>query len=353
MNDTMKPLTILSTAAGAMFMHGFFRCLKENGERPIKIIGADMQKDPIVDPLIDKYIVVPPINSPEYVDTLLSICKNENVDVFFPHISMELDLILRRIEDFDKLGVKVAITRTEGLHLANNKYTMYEKMRQHGIDTPAYYKISNISDLHNAVKALGFPEKNVCIKVADSSGSRGVRIIKPNLSKSGLFLHEKPSSMITNLQEMVSILSEMESFPDIIAMEYLPGCEFTVDMLADKGLIKYIGGRRNTVSQTSIAMESIIEYNEAAFDISRKVVEIFGLDGNIGIDFMMDENDNPVITDINPRVTATIVMFKDAGINFPYMRVKQLLGEELPQLTLQNGVRMKRRYEEFYKFPVI
>ena len=38
----MKDITVLTTACAAMFMPGFFRCLKENGERRIKIIGVDM-----------------------------------------------------------------------------------------------------------------------------------------------------------------------------------------------------------------------------------------------------------------------------------------------------------------------
>ena len=35
-----------------MFMPGFFRCLKENGERRIKIIGVDMAADPMMGQLL-------------------------------------------------------------------------------------------------------------------------------------------------------------------------------------------------------------------------------------------------------------------------------------------------------------
>ena len=38
----MKDITVLSSACGAFFMPGFFKCLKENKERNITIIGADL-----------------------------------------------------------------------------------------------------------------------------------------------------------------------------------------------------------------------------------------------------------------------------------------------------------------------
>lgn len=68
------------------------------------------------------------------------------------------------------------------------------------------------------------------------------------------------------------------------------------------------------------------------------------LDGNIGFDFMLDENDTPWLTDFNPRVTATIILYAGAGMNFPYLRVKQLLGEELPEVELKYGTQLVRKY---------
>ena len=39
----MKDITVLTTACAAMFMPGFFRCLKENGERRISVIGKEKE----------------------------------------------------------------------------------------------------------------------------------------------------------------------------------------------------------------------------------------------------------------------------------------------------------------------
>ena len=60
--------------------------------------------------------------------------------------------------------------------------------------------------------------------------------------------------------------------------------------------------------------------------------------------FMLDENDTPWLTDLNPRVTATIILYAGAGMNFPYLRIKQLLGEELPKIELKYGTKLVRKY---------
>lgn len=209
-NSILRPLTILSSACGAMFMHGFFRCLKENGERDIRIIGVDMAKEPVSDPIIDSYYNVPSISAPNYVNTLLDICRKESVDIFFPQISMELELVRKRIEDFKSLGVKVAVTDNDYLKIANNKVDVYEMMKSAGINTPEFFKISSIEDFRHFAGELGFPDKPICVKVAESSGSRGVRIVMPKLSKADLFLHAKPSSLQVSMEEMESILTSLD-----------------------------------------------------------------------------------------------------------------------------------------------
>jgi carbamoyl-phosphate synthase large subunit len=345
-----QPLNILTTACGAMFMHGFFKCLKENGERKIYIIGVDLSDDQLIDPLIDKFYTVPPYSDSKYIETLLSICRREKINVLFPHISMELPIVLSRIDDFKKSGVKVAISENKSLEVANNKYRLYEFLRSNNLDVPDYFLVNSVNSLKSNVLKLGYPDKPVCLKVAESSGSRGVRIIKSNISQANLFLNSKPTTLYTTLENMIDIFNDLNPIPEIIAMPYLPGPEYTVDLLADHGSVIAIAGRRNTVSQTSIAMESITEEKLDAYKLCRNIVSLLDLDGNIGFDFMLDEKDKPVLTDLNPRITATIILYKEAGINFPYLRVKQLMEEELPTCQIEYGVRMKRRYEEiFYK----
>lgn len=67
-------------------------------------------------------------------------------------------------------------------------------------------------------------------------------------------------------------------------MEAMPGCEYTVDLLADKGKVLCFAGRRNTVSSMSIAQESIVEEQPGAFRLCEQIVSLLELDGNLGFD---------------------------------------------------------------------
>lgn len=340
----MKDITVLSSACGAFFMPGFFRCLKENHERNIRIVGCDMSGDPVMKLFVDAYYQVPAYTTPNYVDVLLDICQKEKVDVFFPHISMELPYILERMDDFEKMGIKVAISEKETLSTANSKYKLYEYMQKVGLTVPRYFLIDKAETLRERIEELGYPKKPVCVKMTENSGSRGVRIVRADVDKAHLFMHEKPSSLNVTLDEMCEIIEHCIPMPEIIAMEYLPGVEYTIDLLADHGKVLYIAGRRNTTSNMSIAQSSVVEKKESAYKLCEDIVRELNLDGNIGFDFMMDEEDNPWLTDLNPRVTATIILYAAAGMNFPYLRVKQLLGEELPEVDLKYGTKLIRKY---------
>lgn len=340
----MKDLVILSSACGAFFMPGFFKCLKANKERNITIVGCDISDVEDSYLLVDKFYKVPRYTDLSYIDTILDICKKENVDIFFPHISMELPYVLERKYDFDKFGVKVAISDKDTLTIANNKYYLYEFMRKCGLEIPHYFLIDSSQTLRKRINELGFPGKSVCIKMAGNSGSRGVRIIRPILSKSESFMHDKPSSINISLDEMCDIIDECNPIPTIMAMEYFPGIEYTVDLLADHGKTLYIAGRRNISSYMSIAQSSVVDKIDSAYKLCEEIVEKLNLDGNIGFDFMLDENGKPWLTDLNPRITATIILYLGAGLNLPYLRIKQLLGENLPKVEVKLGTKLIRKY---------
>lgn len=343
----MKPINVLSSACGAFFMPGFFKCLKANGERDIRIVGVDMSDDKTaMELLVDKYYQVPAYTSHDYVDIVIDICKRDNIDIFFPHISMELPFIAARIEEFNKIGVKVAMSDLRTLDIANSKFKLYEFMKARGLTVPGYFFVDSSETLRRHINELGYPAKPVVVKMTENSGSRGVRIVRADLSKSELFMHQKPSSMFVTLDEMCSVIDECSPVPEMMAMEYLPGVEYTVDLLAEKGKTLYIAGRRNTTSNLSIAQTSVVEEKDDAYDICRKITEALELDGNIGFDFMLDENDTPWLTDLNPRITATIILYAGAGLNLPYLRVKQLIGEPLPRIDIKYGTKLIRKYKD-------
>ena len=344
----MKDLTILVTACGAQFMPGLADCLKDNGERKVRIVGVDMAFDPTVLQMVDAFYQVPSASAPDYVDRLLDICKKENVDVVLPFMSAELLPLIDRKNDFEKVGIKVSVSDRASVEITTNKYRFYEFLKEHNLPVPRFAPVKKADDLLPACEACGYPSNAVCVKATELSGSRGIRIVKPDVSRFDLLFHEKPNSFFTTMEDLQATLRERDEMPEMMAMEYLPGMEGSVDLIAENGKILYMGYRESTVNLHSIPQAGVLKDNPDAYAIAEKVVKALNFTGSADLDFKNDANDKPVLMEINPRIAATMRIFKEGGMNLPYLRIKHLLGETLPKVDIHYGVKMKRRYLEMF-----
>ena len=340
----MNDVTVLVTACGNVYMPGTAKSLKENGERNIRLIGADMNKDDTILQMFDMYYQVPRADDEHYLDAILDICKKEKVDVVIPIMSAELEVLSKNRERFDEIGTKLSISDYDRLVIANNKLKLFEFMKENDIPSPRFCKVNCLEDVDKAIEEIGYP---VVFKVTEGSGSRGTRIIDPGTSRYDILFHEKPNSYYITLEEFKEILSEGE-VPEMLAMEYLPGTEYTVDMLVKDGEVKYSLCRKGLNVQTSIILDGEVVDKPEIIALCNSVAEKLKLNGNIGFDVKEREDGTPVIMECNPRATAGVSEFTASGVNLLYLCVKQWLNEELPDLKPEYGVIMKRRYMEMY-----
>lgn len=344
-----RDITVLMSASSSPSMPGMIKCFKNVKERNIRVVGVDMSDDPSAKFMVDAFYQVPAATAPNYADIMLDICKKEKVDVYFPNVSAEVSAVVARKDEFEALGVKLSVSNMESVAISNNKLKTYEALEKAGIPVPRYYGVHTVEDFVEGMKYMGYPEKPVCIKIVDGSGSRGVRIIDSTKSRYDIFVKEKPNSFYISYDDMLSMLqSAPEPLHEMMLVECMHGPEFTVDLLAEKGKVLYIVGRNNVDSLMSIAQASVLQYDELAYKVSEQVIDLLKMDGNVGFDFMRNDKEEAVLMDINPRITATISIMAAGGVNLPYLRVKQLLGEELPACEPQFGTRIRRRYGEMF-----
>lgn len=344
----LKPITILMTGAGAPGAPGIIKCLRKNGEREITLIGVDMNENSNGRRLVDKFYTVPAARDDGYIPAIVDICRKENVDIILPLVTRELIKYGQNVKMFREMGIVISISDLSSLEVINNKANLLKKMRELGMETPDFIVCSTAAEVREAIFKLGYPDKAVCVKGAEGNGSRGVRLIDPNKSRYDLFFNEKPNSLYIGFNELMETLEEKDSIPQMLVMDCLPGEEYGVDALCDHGKVLAMAGRYNYAVNSSIPQGCIIENREEPFAIATKIIESMGIDGNCNFDFMYDADGNPRLIEINPRLSATIVSYAPAGVNFPYLRMKQLLGEDLGNLKVREGIRMQRRYNEIF-----
>ena len=344
----MKDITVLISACGAQFMPGMADCLKDNGERNIRIIGVDADADATVLHMVDAFYRVPEVDDSSYVDRLIEICKAEKVEIVLPFMSDELLLLIDRKDEFEAIGTKLSVSDRRSVEITTNKYKFYQFLKEKDLPVPRFALVKRADELMSACEACGYPQNAVCVKATELSGSRGIRIIKPDVSRFDILFHEKPNSFFTTMEDLQSTLNEREEMPEMMAMEYLPGMEGSVDLIAEEGKILYMAYRESTVNLHSIPQAGELKDNPEAYAIAEKVIKVLGLSGSADLDFKNDAEGHPVLMEINPRIAATMKIFKEGGLNLPYLRIKQLLGEDLKEVKIKYGIKMKRRYLEMF-----
>lgn len=347
----LKPVTVLLTGCGAPGAPSIIECLRKNGEREIRIVSVDMNENAASRRSVDAFYTVPQAEDPGFIDRVLEICQKEGVRVVVPIVTRELEVFSGAKSRFEEIGVKVAVAEPGPLHIANNKGLLLTAMKEAGLPTPEFRIASTADQVLDAIGALGYPDKPVVVKPTFGNGSRGTRILDSRISRYDLFFKEKPNGVYISLSELTEILRERDAIPEMMVMEYLPGTDYTVDLIADHGTVLTSMCRKGTLVVSSIFMGSVIEQHQQSLSLAHSVTRLLELDGSVGFDMKCDKDGRSLVMEINPRLTAGVVACAVSGVNFPYLAVKRLLGEPLPACTVQEGTIMRRRNAEAFFNP--
>jgi carbamoyl-phosphate synthase large subunit len=132
--------------------------------------------------------------------------------------------------------------------------------------------------------------------------------------------------------------------------EYLPGEEYSVDCLANRGdavlIIPRI--RRRIINGISVEGEFVKEENIIHY--CSQIIKELHLHGNIGLQVKKAVDGRFLILEINPRVQGATSAALGAGINLPVLALKQELGVSIsPEETqVKWGTRFTRYWNEVF-----
>lgn len=348
----MKSLTVFIAGAGAPGTRGVMKCYragaKEEG-RKLKIVTCDMNPDSYGFHLADSSYLVPPGNDPNFVNKILEICRKEKPDLLVSGIDPELLPLAKARPEFEKLGVKVVLSDPKGIEISQDKAKTYEFFRGSRF-VPRHVIARSSREFRKAVGSLDYPNSPVCFKPAFSYGSRGFRIIKPNVDKADLLFREKPMNVFMGLQEAVEIFEKCEeksSLPTMLVMEYLEGREYTVDLLLKDGKPILTIPRERVATKQGVSVIARIEKNQEIIDTAETIVKKLGLNYNVNLQLKY-AGDIPKLIEVQPRLAGTTIACAGAGANLPYLALKIALGEKFSLPKVRWGTVMKRFWEEVY-----
>lgn len=279
-----------------------------------KIITADLKSSAPASFLADTAELVPRIDDPHYIDRLLDICDQHQIDLLIPLIDTELNLLSLHEQKFRDRGVTVLISSAAVNDICYGKDKTGLFFKTIGVRTPKIYQLEEVTD-------LDFPV-----------------IIKPNTGSASVGVYR-----IKNRTELNFFVNYVE---DAIIQELIDGDEYTIDMLVDfKGKAISIVPRLRLEARAGESSKGTTVKNPALIAAAKHVVESLpGAIGCITVQCFLQPNGEIVFIEINPRFGGGYPLAYRAGADFP-LWLFQLCAGEYPQVAIdewEDGLSMYR-----------
>ena len=265
--------------------------------------------------LCDAFRLVPPGSDPDFADAVLEVCAEEHVDVVLPQSSFDLAGLAGARERF---SIPVLVSSPETVLRSNDKAECYALLHRIGVPAPAFRRVQGAAAVGDAARELGYPEQPVCFKPVFSSGSRGFRVLDPEVDRTHQLLHERPGSVAMRLEEALELLPA-EGGPDLLVMELATGGERTIDGIADGRRIVLGHPKTRESMRAGLAMYFVTLDDPGLMEVAERIVAALEIEHFFNIQLVGEH-----VIEVNPRIS-TIVYQED--LNLPYLGVKRALGE--------------------------
>lgn len=342
-----RKIRVLMTGAGAPGGPGIYKALVS--QENFDVYTCDMNINATSRFLAPKrFEVIPPATDKNFTTKLLELCNRLDIDVVFPLVTMELFKLSEAKNQFAKNGIKIIVSGPSSLNLANDKGLLYEHLRNNNIKIPDFFVVKNVDELSDRCHQLGYPKKPVVIKPAVGNGSRGIRILDEGLNRYDLLFKHKPSSLFSNLNDVLSAIGTKE-LPIMVVSEFLPGSELTIDTIAHRGvmmecLIRTRDSMNNGISTSGRFIDDVFvsDYIE---NIVKTLPE---LQGPVGFQVKKSVDGDYLLLESNPRIQGTSVSALGLGINLPAKAVNLELGLDINDTCPKSGVGFSRFYNEVF-----
>ena len=219
-------------------------------------------------------------------------------------------------------GVKIIGTDCEAIDRAENRDRFEKLLSELNIPQPKGRAVTKIEDGIEAAKNIGYP---VLVRPSFVLGGRAMQIVADE----------------AQLRNYLKTAVEIDEDKPVLVDKYIQGKEVEVDAICD-GRDVFVPGIMELVERTGVhSGDSISVY--PTFSISDKVKGIIlqyakklglgiGIVGLYNIQFIVDENDNVFIIEVNPRSSRTVpFLSKATGYSLADIATEVIMGKSLKE----------------------
>lgn len=298
-----KYMNLLILSCGTRNLLVRFFKEKQNGFD--RIIGTDCSAYAPALYETDAHYLVPRMTAPDYLDTILSICRKEQIRAVLPLQEDELYLIAENRTLFQREGITPLVSPPESVELCRDKYAFYRHLCSHHL--PAIKSCSSYEQFLTAQQegTMQFP---VFFKPARGCGSIGIQKVETPALLKALCDCQKEAYLIQNY-------ADGEEF----------GADIYVDLISHQPVSIFV--KKKLRMRAGETEKSISYRDEALFALIRETLRTLPLSGAIDMDLFRIGN-NYYISEINPRFGGGYPHAYRCGVRFPEMICRNLQGQE-------------------------
>ncbi len=259
------------------------------------------------------------LSSEDYTAWCLATARQQNVDWLVP--GHDAAALAAAEPHFNAIGVRMVNAASADLvPLLHQKDWVYANAPS-TVPKPRFVVVADKADLEGAL-ALIEQSGPACIKPCTSIYGYGYhRLSSSTLKLIAAKTNEQLDPLILDLAAWRARYASSSSERRQLVMEYLPGCEYSVDLACFQGEVLAGVSRRKSLTspvQTIVDRPDLIEF-------SAQLVAAFGLHGLINVQFKDALDGSPKLLEINPRASGGIGMSCLSGLNLPLIAYQACL----------------------------
>jgi len=268
----------------------------------------------------DGYVLSPLILDSTYIDFLISYCLNNNITAIFSSTEIDLLVLTKNKELFQKHGITVVLSDESTIQLCNDKWKCFQLLLSAGLKQPKTYIDVNLLKQDLLSGTVSFP---LIFKPRWGEGSIGLFQVD-SLEEVDIIYQKILHKIFTSILKHES---EQDKDFCIIMQEKLTGQEYGLDVFNDLQ-----GNYVTTIPKTKTKMKegetiiSRVDSNVPFEHVGKVIAQNLKHIGNIGVDCFLTESGDVVVIEINPRFAAHYPFAHLAGANFPKQIVEWLSG---------------------------
>jgi carbamoyl-phosphate synthase large subunit len=281
---------------------------------PVRIVASDSNPISAGFFMSDAHEVLPEIDSKLYVSRLLDIVEKHKIEILMPSSGYDIYQYSDNKEKLLKLGALPVVSDKKTMERCKDKMQTFNYLS----------------------KKFDLPFTTIDYKKT----SRFPLIAKPRYGKGS-----KGIVKIDNEKELKYVQTKRDK-DNLIFQEYLPGTEYTIDVLSDLECEPIIAVPRIRLeTKAGISTIGKIVKDENISDTCKSIAKCLKIRGPCCIQMKESKEGILKIVEVNPRMGGGTFFTTLAGANFPAMILDMVNGKK-PKIPKISEITIVRYFEE-------